>query len=291
MILNSCEKTEKVDNFPKHNSKLVTNCFFNSDTSFIFNLSRSLSPIDNAPFRIMNSSNAYIKIFEENILFDSFRFNSIDKCFHGDLSKTPSKNKNYRFECYYPGYPKVSGEDYLPDDIKIGTTNGYHTVQNLMKYNDTLSYANYTGYLTIKINPTNNLSDKYIIIQMFKKKRYSGTINYFDNYPIYPEEISNINESESIGEELYISNENNIKEIKLKWEVYYDYLLNNKIDDEYEIEITTCSKNSFEYLKRYKLQTFNADDPFSEPTPISNNIENGYGIFGGISIKKHVVKL
>ena len=290
MLLNSCEKTEKVDNFPKHNSKLVTNCFFNPDTSFIFNLSRSLSPIDNAPFRNMNSSNAYIKVFEDNLLFDSFRFNNTFNCFHGNFSKTPSKNKNYRFECYYPGYPKVTGEDYIPEDISISSTSGYHTIQNLMKYNDTLSYANYTGYLTIKINPSTNISDKYIILKIYKTKRYSGSL-FIDKNSIYAEEISNINESESIGEELYISNDNNIKEIKLKWEVLYDYVLNNKIEEDYEFEIITCSKNSFEYLKRYKLQTYYADDPFSEPTPISNNIINGYGIFGGVSIKTHQIKL
>jgi len=238
----------------------------------------------------MNSSNAYIKIFEENVLFDSIKFNSLYNCFHGDFSKLPSKNKYYRFECYYPGYPKVSGEDYIPEDISISSSSGYHTIQNLMKYNDTISYANYTGYLNIKINSNSNLSDKYIILKLFKKKRYSGT-NYFNNSPIFSEEISNINESESIGEQLFISNENNIKEIKLKWEKSYEFLVNNKIDDEYEIEITTCSKNSYEYIKRYKLQTFNADDPFSEPTPISNNIINGYGIFGGISVKTHFIKL
>ena len=43
-------------------------------------------------------------------------------------------------------------------------------------------------------------------------------------------------------------------------------------------------KQTFIYLRRFNLQRLNEFDPFAEPTPISNNIINGYGVFGAMGI-------
>jgi hypothetical protein len=48
----------------------------------------------------------------------------------------------------------------------------------------------------------------------------------------------------------------------------------------YYIEIWRCGENAYKYLKALDKQIVNQDDPFSEPSPVWNNIKNGYGIFG-----------
>ncbi|MDI1234335.1 MAG: DUF4249 family protein [bacterium] len=271
--LSACEKTEKVDNYPIHQSKLVVNCFFYNQSGFQFKLSKSLSPIDNAKFKTLDNPNAYIKIFEDNIFYDSTTYNSQSSIYTG--RKGSKYNKTYRFECHYPGFEIVSGEDYLPDTAKIKNASGYYSILNSTMSNDSQIIGTSNTFLDINYSQP----CKYLMLTIYISNS-TGTIGELysvvtDNNPA--------NNSEFANHALYISNEEGIKKINLKWATAFNRINKNKTSASYRIRSYACSKNTFEYLKRQALQMENQEDPFSQPTPISNNIINGYGIFGGFT--------
>ena len=283
IIFSSCEKTEKVDNFPKHEGKLVANCFFSSDSTFKFILSKSLSPIDNAPFRQLNSTKAFIKIYEDNVLFDSLTCKGGGYPSYTSTSlKKPTANRNYRFECNYPGLGLTKGEDLLPDTAGIKKSKGYYTVINSYHSDDSIIYGQFTTNLNLDYfqNP------QYMMVKI---QDYSKYWQYAQDLYVDITDLNTANASEFVASKLFIENPSGIETLNLKWTNYYGILYKNKPTSSFLITTYTCSKASYEYLKRQALQLENQDDPFSQPTPMSNNIINGYGIFGGVNITRYSV--
>ncbi len=285
-ICQACEKTEKVDNFPKHTSKLVTNCFFGPDTCFRFDLYKSLSPIDNAPFKALTSPKAYIRVFENSILFDSLTFNITPPYYAGNRKKRPKAGNTYRFECVYPGFDLVKGEDYLPYVVNIQKMKGFYTILNSYTSTDSSVYGDFKTNLNIDFGQTS----PYILVQILSNSlyRYRGMGGYYpgNNYGknIYGiADHNTANESDYVNNQLFVFNPAGVKTLNLNWDNNYSYLYKRQASYHYDIIIYSCSKASFEYMKRRSLQVENNDDPFSQPTPISNNIQNGYGIFGGVN--------
>lgn len=286
VLISSCEKTEKVDDFPVHKSQLVTNCFFNEDTCFVFFLSKSLSPIDNAPFKNMNSSNAFIRVFENGILFDSFRYDAFSKNYHGDENKRPKVGALYKFECSYPGFPLVYAEDYIPSKAVVKKHSIYTNVTRTWENTDTAVYGIYNVNLKVELDPVKTGN---CLILSFEETDsilrgyyyYSSSRTKMNLKDLNPE-----NEYVYAGNKLFIYNEKGIKSLALQWE-NYGVLFKNKVTVIQDLKLQTCSKSTFEYLRRMTVQGENADDPFSEPTPISNSIQNGFGVFGGINEMKY----
>ncbi len=291
IAVSACEKTEKVENFPKHEGKLVTNCFFRPDTCFIFKLSKSLSPIDNAPYRNMNNSSAYIKVFENNTLFDSFRYQALSQYnfgFFGTKEKTPKAGNTYRFECTYPGFGVVTSEDFLPDTLAVTNAKGFYTVFNVYYDTDTMLTGEY--YTNLNLDFKSLLTkNPYLVIDIdiipYNRK---GNIYGYYNYMEDLTDLNSSNESNYIANRLYVENTDGVNRINLKWR-NSGTLRKNGNSYYHLITVTSCSSAAFEYMKRLALQQENQDDPFSEPTPISNNINNGYGIFGGINSQQFFV--
>jgi hypothetical protein len=280
-LVSGCEKTEKVEDFPQHQSKLVVNCFFDADSPFVFNLSKSLSPLDNAPFRNLSSPSAFIRVYEGSQLFDSMRVNP-QGVFQG--SRTPLINTTYRFDCYYPGFGFVKGEDYVPDTFKISGVKGFNTIKRSPDYQaDSSKYVVHTSTLDITLQSRNTNGD-YVFIEILPSEYDSLFGRFYDIY-VFPEEISGKYECETIDNKIFISRDGQkIDDVKLRWELQ-KYYRNGKVVNDYELRIYSCSKSSYEYIRRSALQVQNQDDPFAQPAPVSNNIINGFGVFGGLSLQ------
>jgi hypothetical protein len=92
-------------------------------------------------------------------------------------------------------------------------------------------------------------------------------------------------EYEHLDNKLYIkTNGQKINQLSIRREsIEYAYGIQST-QNKMQVSISNCSKTTFEYLRRFNLQRLNEFDPFAEPTPISNNIKNGYGIFGAMGI-------
>ena len=276
LVFSSCEKTEKIEDYPTHKSLLVSNCIFDQNTGFIFTLSKSLSPLDNAPFKQLVHPRAYVKLYENDILIDSFGYTN--NTFLGS-GNSPKPNFKYRFEAFFPGFTKVSGEDIMPEIIDIIDVKTSKIVKNY----------DYTNALTLVMDLTlsnTHQNNDYIILE-FNRPIEIDTLNktYFFEELVDLKLKNSIFEYEKLDNKIYIkTNGQKISQLSIRREsteyIYGGQSTQNKM----QVSISNCSKTTFEYLRRFNLQRLNEFDPFAEPTPISNNIKNGYGIFGAMGI-------
>jgi hypothetical protein len=276
LVFSSCEKTEKIEDYPTHKSLLVSNCIFDQNTGFIFTLSKSLSPLDNAPFKQLVHPRAYVKLYENDILIDSFGYTN--NTFLGS-GNSPKPNFKYRFEAFFPGFTKVSGEDIMPEIIDIIDVKTSKIVKNY----------DYTNALTLDMDLTlsnTHQNNDYVILEFIRPIEID-TLNktYFFEELVDLKLKNSIFEYEKLDNKIYIkTNGQKISQLSIRREsteyIYGGQSTQNKM----QVSISNCSKTTFEYLRRFNLQRLNEFDPFAEPTPISNNIINGYGIFGAMGI-------
>jgi hypothetical protein len=280
LVFSSCEKTEKIEDYPTHKSLLVSNCIFDQNTGFIFTLSKSLSPLDNAPFKQLVHPRAYVKLYENDKLIDSFGYTN--NTFLGS-GNSPKPNFKYRFEAFFPGFTKVTGEDIMPEIIDITDIKISKIVKNY----------DFSNALTLDMDlvlSNTHQNNDYIILE-FNRPIDIDTLNktYFFEELVDLKLKNSIFEFEKLDNKLYIkTNGQKISQLSIRREsteyIYGGQIIQNRM----QVSISNCSKTTFEYLRRFNLQRLNEFDPFAEPTPISNNIKNGYGIFGamGITLKE-----
>lgn len=276
LMFSSCEKTEKIEDYPAHKSLLVSNCIFEQSMGFQFTLSKSLSPLDNAPFKQLVHPRAYVKLYENDILIDSFGY-QVGNVLESDQIAKP--NFKYRFEAFFPGFTKVSGEDVMPEIIDIID----------VKLSKIIKNYDYSNALTLDMDLTlsnTHLNNDYIILEFNRQidNDTTGSSYFYEN--LVDLKLNNaVLEYEFLDNKLYIkTNGTKVNQLSVRREsIEYNYgsqMIQNKMN----VSISNCSKTTFDYLRRYNLQRLNEFDPFAEPTPISNNIKNGYGIFGAMGI-------
>jgi hypothetical protein len=280
LVFSSCEKTEKIEDYPTHKSLLVSNCIFDQNTGFIFTLSKSLSPLDNAPFKQLVHPRAYVKLYENDILIDSFGYTNNTFLGSGNI---PKPNFKYRFEAFFPGFTKVTGEDIMPEIIDIVDVKSSKLIKNY----DFSSALTLDMDLTLSNTHQNN---DYIILEINRPVDIdTNGASYFYEDLIGLKLNNAILEYEHLDNKLYIkTNGQKINQLSIRREsIEYAYGIQST-QNKMQVSISNCSKTTFEYLRRFNLQRLNEFDPFAEPTPISNNIKNGYGIFGamGITLKE-----
>jgi hypothetical protein len=276
LVFSSCEKTEKIEDYPTHKSLLVSNCIFDQNTGFIFTLSKSLSPLDNAPFKQLVHPRAYVKLYENDILIDSFGY-QVGNSLASD--QNPKPNFKYRFEAFFPGFTKVSGEDIMPEIIDIVDVKTSKIVKNY----------DYTNALTLDMDLTlsnTHQNNDYVILEFIRPIEID-TLNktYFFEELVDLKLKNSIFEFEKLDNKIYIkTNGQKINQLSIRREsIEYAYGIQST-QNKMQVSISNCSKTTFEYLRRFNLQRLNEFDPFAEPTPVSNNIKNGYGIFGATGI-------
>jgi hypothetical protein len=75
-------------------------------------------------------------------------------------------------------------------------------------------------------------------------------------------------------------------ELRLEVGDFYGERDSNTPKTVYYVVLLNLSKEYFQFLKSLYIQQYNSGDPFSEPSPIYSNIENGYGVFAGYSAQR-----
>ena len=56
-----------------------------------------------------------------------------------------------------------------------------------------------------------------------------------------------------------------------------------------EVQLISLDRSAYLYDQSLKLQQSTEGNPFAEPAPVFNNIENGYGIFGSVAVARDTI--
>ncbi|PLX12453.1 MAG: hypothetical protein C0594_02425 [Marinilabiliales bacterium] len=281
----SCEKSEDINDFPLVDSKLVANCFFNPDSSFVVELSKSLSVLDNA--EIPNILGATVLLYTDGVFVDTMKNEVGSGNYKTEIC--PQFGKKYSLEISHPDFESISASDQLPDSVA-----GIQVEMQMLDSSYTWDeYAHeYYGHAHVKTKIT--LPDPGYTDNYYKISAYIGdTIedwngSYYYEYSIYLEYESNSILEEGTGDYIVLSDEffngeNYVVEFEF-WDGYY------YPGRPYYFKINSLSRAAYLYNKTVNLYNSRKGSPFAEPVQIYNNIENGFGIFAGYTTQVYCVK-
>lgn len=263
----ACEKTERVDNFPLEPSKLVVNCIYDVNSPFLFDISKSLSVLDNAP--LANNTDATIYLYENDILMETITWSNSQ--YRSQLRS--KKGARYRIKVSASGFPTATATALFSNELSINsvklipedTTNGNHI---------RLGYE-------INIQDEKGVDDFYEI-SVYSSDYFNGDVKWL-----------NLNEEDDYREVYdYYYDENNaiifsdhlLDGQTITQSIYFNeycFSESDSCDYHFFAVIRSLDKNAFLYRTTVNNQLSSRGDPFASPVQIKSNIENGYGIFAG----------
>ncbi len=285
ILFPACETTEKIDDFPLRPSKLVVNCFFNSDSIWEFQVSKSLSVLDNAELKLIRNAN--VKIFREGTLLDSILVADGDGRYRTS-NNLPQVGKEFSIEISSPSFKeKLYARDIVPEKVEISDAKIIITDSAFYDYGY-YSYGYMNGSFEISFDDPAD-ADNYYEIKVF----YLDSIFSFpETGPVFSylakrmigissEDLSVVNPSDYATSSLLISDyyfDGQRKSLSLD---FNDWSAQKKKG--YYLELISLSREGYLYQKTIADYDNSRGDPFSEPVMIYSNIENGFGIFSAYS--------
>lgn len=284
--LYSCEKTINLKIEDK-GRKIVVNSIAYADSTLKVNLSES-KYILSSYYEIIPVSDAEISLFENETeiekisqgIYGIFEFSyflkegkqyiiSVNSSKFGtSVAKTNIPSKTHINKIDYEvkesnnnGYTNIDGVDFkLQFKDNISETN-FYWVQ--VYYTDTYEYIDYQTDDTIRNTYTN-----YLSLNTYDP----STAAIYLSKPglLFNDELFN-------GEEYTLS-------------FYIDYLYfgfsedGNNVKTTYYFTLVNISEELYNYYISYSKYRESDGNPFAEPVKVFNNIENGFGIFGGSNV-------
>lgn len=278
----SCEKTEKLEDFPLYPPKLVLNSYLNSDSIISIHLSKSLSVLDNAELK--NIDNANILLFEDGNQIATL--NTSDGFGNYSMNYKPKEGSNYKVEASAPSLDNINATTMIPKAVSITNIEAKELNsgdwENSYKFSITFSdppgeknyYMFHAESYAIKIFVVGN--DTTFYEDYNSSLWFSSSNNPAVNDVLY----GNVFFKDDIFDGKTYTMDANID---------YLYLYAYKV----KIVFQLYSLSEADYMYRLSLNKYKDSNgnPFAEPVQVFNNIEGGYGVFGGEVIKTDSIML
>ncbi len=284
----ACETTERIDDFPLRPAKMVVNCAFSEDSIWEFQVSKSLSVLDNADLKLVDS--ATIKLFKGDLLIETLTEQSEDGWYR-TANNLPESQQKYSIKVSSPDFDEVLlAEEATPQQVPISDVSIIikdSSFYEWVDHRDRLRHdGNVKGSFNISFTDPPDIDNYYSLFVYF----------YDSVYADYDDPTSLKLEKRPItisSDDSSIENNKDYSVILLMRDTYFDgqlYKLKIDFDDwsarrdkVYYIQLTSHSKAGYLYKKTIDDYNQATNDPFAEPVQIYSNIENGYGIFLGYS--------
>lgn len=284
-VVAACNVPDTVE-LPKTESRTVLNCIgFNnhpwqayvSTSHDILTVFPQEDPIDNVT----------IKLYQDGLFVETFTLANGGGFFQSTVS-TPQPGRKYRITAERPGYLPVESEFQQPDSIVIqsadlhilgpGGSPFFGTdVQVRVTFDDPIGEDFYEFDAIQVIDSTfywDPVNDTTLYLQAQQLRMYFIDPAYSDNNEIFYN-TAVTDDSFFDGKQVILDFKVQIQEVEKKTFVVY---------------LRHLSKEYFLYMKTSALQYKNQHDAFAQQVLIENNITNGYGVFGGFTQTKKIVK-
>jgi hypothetical protein len=265
LLYYGCEKTISIDT-GQIKPRLVLNAVIEPDSTFKFELSKSRSLMDSTE-SIEMISNASVKIFEDNILKQNL-INGTRGVYVASFN--PKQNANYRIEIENIEFGHVEATSTIPDKpvllSAVPTTE--LTPGSLPRF--------YKYKLVIR---DNGLHRDYYYLQAFEiEKGFSpGTsADRISSYDIYSDDIVVVSDDNTLRGVVFDDGAFNGSDYELI--VYSPSRVIS--DNSLWFELSSISREYYNYLVSVVMQNNAGDNPFAEPVIIKSNVQNGTGVFG-----------
>lgn len=294
--LSSCETTERIDDFPLRPAQLVVNCAFTEGIPFSFQVSKSLSVLDNADLKLVDS--ATVKLYKGDLLIETISEKNEMGWFSSE-SSIPEAGQKYSIQVTSPDFENtLLSEETTPQKIPVNDVTLQIKDSSFWEYEDYQGFVQYRG----------NIEGSFDIVfadPAGAENFYALSIFYLDT--VFREQDNRVEYSLN-KRTLGITSENsaienagdNYSVLMFRDELFdgQDYKINVEFNDWqawkgkiYYVELITYNRAGYLYKKSIDDYYSAINDPFAEPVQIFGNIENGYGIFMGQSVSYKIITL
>ena len=262
-----CETIVQVD-LPDYQPQLVINGIFIANTTWNIGISQSVGILGTAQPQPV--TNARVEIWQDGQRLTTLTHNS-DGFYHSN-NVLPRPGPTYELRVSAPGFQHVTAWGSLPPRA---------TVQNVSFVTENIDFFYKNANITVTMDdpPAKNYYEIFVLVRDdFSTWSYT-TMRSSD--PAFTESNTNI----EIGEEReYFGNLALIDDAifngtlyPLKFKAFIWEGAN-----EVSVVISALSEEVFLHNQTFRLQDDTNDNPFAEPVQAYSNIQNGYGVFGGV---------
>jgi len=286
-IFYSCERSVTIP-IPDNGRKLVVNSLFQADSNLIINLTKSKYILDNTQYNTYsnfpNVLDADISLYQNNILLENLV--EIEPGVYKSASFL-SENTQYSITINTDDFEQVKATDIIPKAVKINNFEFINYTSD--EYGDI--YSNFI----IEFKDDANI-ENYYLIELLKEIIYYDDYNYetgeyetetkfLENISIFTNDVnkkSKSNDYEIILNDEFFNGKEHTFSFNSFIYYYYDGGVNEN-KEKYYVILHSISKDY--YLYNVSLNNFleTEGNAFSESVQVYGNIENGFGIFAGIS--------
>jgi Domain of unknown function (DUF4249) len=275
--ISSCQTTDVV-NLPFKNPKLVVNCIAQNDSLFSVTVSSSLGILDSPQFP--PDSNASLVLYENDKFIETLtvKTNKIEARYFSKYIR-PKAGNSYRLEATSENYASVSASYVQPLPVKIDTAT-FQILGNRFLIDDLI--------VQFRLEFTDPPEENYYEIRFIDPNvPFFTGIDYVYN-PSFVDPAYDENNRLYIGKQGVIFSDNYFNGRKAVIDIAAN--ASNGGSRKFIACLRHLTKESYLYLLNVNQQQQGADDPYTQPVPIENNIKNGLGIFGGFTQTSKVLE-
>ncbi|MCK5821436.1 MAG: DUF4249 domain-containing protein [Bacteroidales bacterium] len=284
----ACETTEKIEDFPLRPSQLVVNCSFSEGAIWEFQVSKSLSVLDNAEMKLID--NATIKLFKGDLLIETLSEQDTDGWYRTE-NNLPESGQKYSIEVSSPDFENtLLSEEIVPQQILISEASVVVKDSSFYEWDDhegRIFYGgNVEGSFNIRFSDQADIENYYSLSVFYYdsvfSEREDSLVYWIERRPVRISSDDSAIENDGdnniylLFRDLFFAGQG----YQLKVE-FADW--NARRDKVYYVELISFNKAGYLYKKSIDEYYKAINDPFAEPVQIFCNIENGYGIFTAYS--------
>ncbi len=286
LFFTGCETVVEID-IPVEAPSLVINSTLAVDSLIKIHISKSKHILGSVPFDVVDG--AVVTILENETLLTTL-VNSTNGWYIAADYK-PKKGSTYNIKVEKEGFDTATAQVYIPlDTVKI------------------LSAKLESENTILKVNFKDD-NDKTNYYEIFvTKSYYDYSYDYstsspvlidstFNSFPISIESNDpSLEEYQNYGQSIFFNDAFfNGQTYTMNLDIFdYDDSQNSSPPSQskpvYKVYINNTSKSYYLHELSTLLKKWNTDDPFAQPVTVFNNIENGFGIFGGYNTAVYKVE-
>jgi hypothetical protein len=291
-LLNSCTKDIDLP-IPETTPRLVMNGVVEPDSLFVLNLSRSVSAKSgNQPSYI---NDAKVEIYENGMLLSTLKYVPASSIFSPDGNYSDSNLRflpghTYTFKAFKSGFTDVLASVKMPMRSNIDTLSVKNVILTSGGGLGGSSQTSKGKSVTFKIKDPDLTEKNYYLLRVLPYDSSFITFYYADlgTNNINLQELNDLQGSTETAYQLYLNDAlftNGIFEGELHYTVF-DGWGQGAPTLKYFLEILSISKDYYYYLSSVDSYNNSNGNPFAEPSQITTNVTNGYGMIGAQVVKR-----
>lgn len=295
VLLNACTKDIDLP-IPETSPRLVINGVLEPDSIFVLNLSNSVSAKSgNLPSYI---NDGIVQVYENGSLLKELKLNnSIYQSQWGttiegnylDSTFVPLAGHTYEFKASKAGFNTVVAKVTVPNKANCDTM----SVKDIV-------ITNGGGFGGSQSNPGKSIKFKITDQDLSNRNYYLVRVRQFDSSlngmlmagigtnNIDLQELNGLQGANESADVLYFSDElfsNGVFEGEVHYEIYKQASWGSFSAGIYFLEVLNVTKDYYLYLQSVDSYNNSNGNPFAEPSQITSNVIDGYGMIGAQTVK------